>query len=237
MGEKDLQKRLWLHVCLRLGTVGLMRNMKNKVTFMVMALGVALPVMSLQAQDSQDRPGREGRGPRPDRPVPGLFGALDANRDRTLDKTEISGASEALKKLDKDGDGKLVAAELRGGPVGGGGQGRGPAADGERPRGPRNDSEDRAGQRRGQGGAAPGAMAAGGPLHAAIDVNNDRTIDADELKGAPAALLKLDKNSDGQLTVDELAPARGGRGAGADGERPNRERRGQRAGEGEKKSE
>jgi hypothetical protein len=213
--------------------------MKNKVTFMLMALGVALPVMSLQAQDSE-RPARPGAGPRPDRPAFGLYGALDANRDRTIDKSEISGATEALKKLDKDNDGKLTAAELRGGPAGAPGEGRGPRGEGanaER-RGPRNDSEERAGQRprRGGEGGGAGAMMAGGPLHAALDANNDRTIDADEMKGAPAALLKLDKNNDGQLTIEEIAPARGNRGAGQPGERPNRERRGQR-GSDEQKSE
>ena len=216
--------------------------MKNKVTFMLMALGVALPVVSLQAQDSQDRPARQGGGPRGDRPIPGVFGALDTNHDRTLDKSEISGATEALKKLDKDSDGKLTGPELRGGPAGSPGPGRGPRPEGdgaERPRGPRNDTEDRAGQRRGQGGeggAGGGGMMAGGPLVAAIDANSDRTIDADEIKGAPAALLKLDKNSDGQLTIEELAPARGNR-AGQDGERPNRERRGQRGNQEEKKAE
>lgn len=209
--------------------------MKNKVTFMLMALGVALPVVSLQAQDSPERPGREGRGPRGDRPIPGIFGALDANKDRKLDKTEISGATDALKKLDKDGDGKLAGAELRGG-AGGAGEGRGPraeGAEGERPRGPRNDSEERAGQRGGQGGA----MMAGGPLAGAIDANSDRTIDAEELKGAPAALLKLDKNTDGELTIDELAMGRGGRGGAQQGERPNREGRGPRGQQDDKKSE
>ena len=78
----------------------------------MLALGLTLPVVGLQAQDSKaERPNREGRGPRTDRPMPGVLGALDANNDRKLDKTEIAGAAEALKKLDKDSDGKLTMAE------------------------------------------------------------------------------------------------------------------------------
>jgi hypothetical protein len=197
--------------------------MRNKVTVTLLALGFALPVVSLQAQDSAEKPAREGRGPRGDRPVPGLIGALDANKDGTLDKTEISGATDALKKLDKDSDGKLTVAELRGG------QGRGPGeqqggARG-RERGPRNESEERAGQRP-QGGDRP---MGGPPFMVALDANKNGTIDADELTGAPAALLKLDKNSDGQLTMDELQAGRGGRAGGPAGERGgNREGRGPR---------
>src|SRR5688500_12637764 len=97
--------------------------MRNKGV-VLLALGLALPVVGLQAQDSTtERPNREGRGARGDRPMPGVFGALDANSDRKLDKTEIAGAADALKKLDKDSDGKLTRAELRGG------QGRGPGGE------------------------------------------------------------------------------------------------------------
>jgi hypothetical protein len=204
--------------------------MRNKVTITLLALGFALPVVSLQAQDSAEKPAREGRGPRGDRPVPGVIGALDTNKDGTLDKAEISGATEALKKLDKDSDGKLTMAELRGG------QGRGPGeqqgGEGRRERGPRNESEERAGERP-QGGDRP---MGGPPFVAALDTNKNGTIDADELTGASAALLKLDKNSDGQLTMDELQAGRGGRGSGGPaGERGERERRGTR-GEGADKS-
>lgn len=197
--------------------------MRNKVTVTLLALGFALPVVSLQAQDATtERPTREGRGPRGDRPVPGLIGALDANKDGTLDKTEISGATDALKKLDKDSDGKLTVAELRGGQGRGAGEREG--GEGGRERGPRNESEERAGQRP-QGGDRP---MGGPPFMAALDANKNGTIDADELTGAPAALLKLDKNSDGQLTMDELQAGRGGRAGGPAGERGNREGRGPR---------
>ena len=54
------------------------------------------------------------------------------------------------------------------------------------------------------------------PLFAALDANHDGVIDAQEIANAPAALKTLDKNGDGQLTHDEVAPPRPPRPAGAD---------------------
>jgi hypothetical protein len=54
----------------------------------------------------------------------------------------------------------------------------------------------------------------------ALDPNTDGTIDATEIANASAALKKLDKNSDGKLTPDELRPSRpegGRRGPGREG--------------------
>ncbi len=47
-----------------------------------------------------------------------------------------------------------------------------------------------------------------------LDADGDGAISAAEIAGAPAALLPLDKNDDGSLTVDEMTPTfgRGGRG-------------------------
>jgi hypothetical protein len=44
------------------------------------------------------------------------------------------------------------------------------------------------------------------PIMEALDKNRDHVIDADEIKGAPEALLSLDKNSDGKLSVEEIRP-------------------------------
>ena len=44
------------------------------------------------------------------------------------------------------------------------------------------------------------------PLIQALDANHDGIIDATEIQNASAALLTLDKNKDGQLTMDELRP-------------------------------
>lgn len=67
--------------------------------------------------------------------------ALDTNGDGIIDEQEIANAPESLKKLDKNGDGKLTPDELRpplpppgerhpdaaGGPDGQGGQGYRPS--------------------------------------------------------------------------------------------------------------
>jgi hypothetical protein len=98
------------------------------------------------------------------------------------------------------------------------------AQESDTPRPPRGDrppqregtagDADRPGQNREGGPGGPrGQMVA--PLFAALDVNKDGVIDADEIKNAAAALAKLDKNGDGKLTPDELRPARG------PGDRPN----------------
>lgn len=70
------------------------------------------------------RPERPGQGPpgadNPRRPPPdrvgppaaGLFAALDADHDGRLASGEIAAAPEALRKLDKDGDGAVSFAEI-----------------------------------------------------------------------------------------------------------------------------
>lgn len=59
------------------------------------------------------------------------------------------------------------------------------------------------------------------PVIAVLDANRDCVIDAAEIAGAPAALLRLDVNQDGALTPQELRPAA-----------PNGERRGPGNGQG-----
>ena len=74
-----------------------------------------------------------------------------------------------------------------------------------------------------QGNPGPGPRM--NPLMAALDANKDGELDADEIANATAALKKLDKNSDGKLTREELRPERPDRpnrpNAGREG-RPNR---------------
>ena len=50
------------------------------------------------------------------------------------------------------------------------------------------------------------------PITAALDVDEDGEISADEIENATQALKQLDKNDDGKLTFDELRPDFGRRG-------------------------
>ena len=76
-------------------------------------------------------PGGEGGGPPRGMPPFPVLLALDADRDGTISAREIANASAALKKLDKNHDGKLTEDEMRpkfgGGPGGPGGQRPNPA--------------------------------------------------------------------------------------------------------------
>ena len=52
----------------------------------------------------------------------------------------------------------------------------------------------------------PGGKRPVPPIIAALDLNKDGIIDADEISKAPQSLLTLDKNGDGKLTEDEYRP-------------------------------
>ena len=85
--------------------------------------------------------------------------------------------------------------------------------------------------REGRGGGEGRGMARM-PLMMALDANSDGVLDKTEIANASVALKKLDKNNDGQITLEEYRPTgRGGPGApggpgGAGGEggrkRPDR---------------
>jgi hypothetical protein len=127
--------------------------MKNITKTMVAALALSAATLVVNAQDAggpppdnqnppHQGPGWQGgpdgpRGMNGHRPPPSpLMEALDANHDGVIDADEIANASAALKKLDKNGDGKLTPDELRPRrPQGGGGMGRPPGPDGQRPEG------------------------------------------------------------------------------------------------------
>jgi len=55
----------------------------------------------------------EGRRPGGGRPGMALLMIFDANKDGTIDATEISNAATALKTLDKNNDGQITADEMR----------------------------------------------------------------------------------------------------------------------------
>lgn len=171
----------------------------------------------------RSRDGRQGPPPCP------LMQALDTNHDHVLSAEEIANAPAALKKLDKNGDGKLSEDELRpAGPPER--ERRGPAERGRRRSGPdraRPDGpdeggpggaggdrggppdDDRAGPRgfgrgRGDGPDGPGRRVARGP-------SAQRLVEH---------AMHFDADGDGKLSRDELLKfakdfarhARGGRG-------------------------
>jgi hypothetical protein len=68
---------------------------------------LALSALGVSAQDAKKSAGDDKRPQNP------IIAALDANHDGELDSTEINNASAALKKLDKNGDGRLARQELR----------------------------------------------------------------------------------------------------------------------------
>ena len=89
----------------------------------------------------------------------------------------------------------------------------------QRPSGTSRERGLQSGGRGGQGG--PGGFMRMFPVMSALDSDGNGEISPEEIKGAVAALKKLDKNKDGKLTEDELRPNFGGRG-GASGQRPSR---------------
>lgn len=112
------------------------KNIMN-TKLVILTLALATSTCLLTAQDGGQRPpqgqrppgqgGQGGMGGQ--RPMNPIIEALDANKDGTIDADEIAKASQALKKLDKNGDGKITQDEYRpqrppgaGGPGAQGGQ-------------------------------------------------------------------------------------------------------------------
>ena len=116
--------------------------MKTKVLILTLALGASTCL--LPAQDGNQNPGGQrppgGQGGGPGGPgglrMPSPFvEAIDLNKDGTIDADELAKAGESLKRLDKNGDGKITPDEYRpqrpGGPGGQGGRPGGPGGEGQ----------------------------------------------------------------------------------------------------------
>ncbi|MCA9263518.1 MAG: PQQ-binding-like beta-propeller repeat protein [Planctomycetales bacterium] len=132
-----------------------------------------------------------------------VLAALDANSDKEIASDEIAAAPTVLAKLDKNDDGKLTDDEVT-------------ADFGNRGEGGRRSSQGERGPGRGQGEGGRGRRGMSAmrimPADRALDADENREIDAEELKASATALLTLDKNNDGKLTEDEVAPQFGRRG-------------------------
>lgn len=208
-----------------------------KKTLSLIALAFLLPVSATEAQDPKPAPAGDQPKPpvvRPDNPPApptppapqerrdrrrGLIERLDRNGDGVIDKQELEGAGPIGRRLgraDTNGDGVIDKEELDG-LLGGGRQGGGNGGDGgQRPR------------RRDGGGAQD--------LIERLDRNGNGVIDLDELdEGMLERLKPLDVNEDGVIDESELdRRRRGGRrpgpeGGEGEGERPRRDRGGDRA--------
>jgi hypothetical protein len=141
--------------------------------------------------------GREGRGEREEEqiPAPGptadeLFASLigyDKNKDGKLQKAEVPARLQGMfERADTDKNDILDNSELK----------KLTAEQAAAPVAPP--------MRRGFGAFDPAA--------AALDINKDGEITADEIDKAATSLKPLDKNGDGAITEDEVRPAMPGRG-------------------------
>jgi hypothetical protein len=168
--------------------------MKQTITILI-GLALAGSALTVSAQQGQGRgaggPHRYGAQKFP----PPIAAVLDKDSNGVLSAAEMAQAPSELLKLDKNNDGQLTADELCPGGFGRGGQ--------QCPWG---------GQGQGQGRRA-GASGQKSLFLAILDTDKDGILGSAEINGAPAALLVLDKNSDGQITAEEIRPLPGcGRG-------------------------
>ncbi|MBI2823546.1 MAG: EF-hand domain-containing protein [Planctomycetia bacterium] len=128
----------------------------------------------------QGRPGQGGPGERPDGPSEGdaVFRALDKDGDGKLSADEIRKATDSLAALDKDGDGSITIAELRR----------------ARPTGPSGSSD---------GGRPNPEMFVRRIMNG--DKNGDGKLSQDELpERLRGAFERLDANHDGLVDEGEL---------------------------------
>lgn len=163
--------------------------MKLRTTFLTTTLFCsAVGVSFAQPPGGPGGPGRGGML----RNLP-LMAALDADEDGEISGAEIEQAAAKLKTLDKNGDGKLTADELRpagrgfgGGPGGpGGGFGPGPGGFGGTPPGGPG----------GFGGGPPGGGPGGPGGGRGPALSPEQTV---------ARFLERDENKDGKLSKEEL---------------------------------
>ncbi|MBS1824712.1 MAG: hypothetical protein JST93_05290 [Acidobacteria bacterium] len=160
----------------------------------------------LSAEEARPRFGRGPGGPAgqggpgardPEAMVKNLM-EFDKNNDGVLTKDELPERMQGLMtRADADNDGKLTKEEL--------------TKSASNMRAPGGERQGGPGGERGPGG--PG-MARMDKVFSALDTDQDGAVSAAELEAAGKSLAKLDTNSDGKLTEDEVRPSFGPGGPG-----------------------
>ncbi|MHC4408392.1 MAG: EF-hand domain-containing protein [Planctomycetota bacterium] len=152
-----------------------------------------------------------------------MFARMDTNKDGKISKEEAPDRLKgAFADYDKNGDGFLDAEERKalidrrrqGGKKKPEGDTKPEGKDGEKPERPEGAERGaRGGERGGRGGEHGMRRGGGSPMMRALDTDRNQELSVQEIENAPEALIKLDKNKDGKLAGDEIAPSRrGGRG-------------------------
>lgn len=160
-----------------------------------------------------DGPPRQG-GPEMMMRLP-IIAALDADHDGVISKQEIANASAALKKLDRNNDGKIDSEEMRprfggrgpGGPRGPGVGRGGPGDSGGRgPRGQNPDGDARRGPpQRGPGGFGGGDLKAMLKRIMDQDKDGDGLLSGDEIPDRMQPMVeRIDQDGDGKLSSKEI---------------------------------
>jgi hypothetical protein len=147
----------------------------NKIRITCLAFGLTLGLAAPVFAQDNPPPRGDHRGHRPHGPEP-IVRALDTDKDGVISAAEIANAPKALLTLDKNGDGKLSADEIR------------PPRPADAPPPP----------------DAPKHPVS--PVMLALDANGDGELSPAEIANAAVSLAALDANHDGKLTIDELRP-------------------------------